>query len=223
MVAAIFKETVEVANALAECGTSGELLLTVLDAMVTAKNDCTDNDPPGSRGWRAWQMGTRRNREVHVGLGDWEKDDTDQVPSITSKKLGIRIVICNTDDGTCRDDGSPQNSSKKGAGNEQAIDANNQMSLDLRGGADAKVVPLGRTKSSDGPVITYYLCAYIVGDDIRAELSLPTSFESGFFGGFAKRIYIVGGDTPPSDGAKVKPADDGDSGFDIPVKLKKPI
>lgn len=62
----IFKSAVEVANRLAERGTSRDLMMAVLDAMVAAKNECTENDPFGSRGWRAWQMGTRRNREVHV-------------------------------------------------------------------------------------------------------------------------------------------------------------
>ncbi len=218
----IFKQPVEVTNRLAERGTSKELMFALLDAMVTAKNECTENDPVGSRGWRAWQMGTRRNREIHVGIGDWEKDDTDQVPSIVSKKLGIRIVVCNTDDGTCIDAVGPQNSSKKGAGNERAIDANQTSLLDLLPKTQNNIVSLGRTLTSAGSMVTYYFCAHIAGDDVRAELSCPTNFEAGFFGEFAERIYIVGGQTPPDEGAKLSPSRDQDSDFDIPVKLKKP-
>lgn len=221
---AIFKAPVEVANRLAERGTSKELMLAVLDAMVAAKNECTDNDPSGSRGWRAWQMGTRRNREVHVGIEDWQKDDTDQIPSIVSKKRGLRIVVCNTDDGTCIDGSEPQNCSKKGVGNEKAVDAN-QGSLfteaeltALRKKPDESVVAL---KPAAGSEVTFYFCAHIQGGEVRAELSCPVSFDGGFFGKFVERIYIVGGDTPPDESAKKKPPGDGESDYEIPVKLKK--
>ena len=221
MKVSIFKHPIEVTNRLAERATSKELLLAMLDAMVTAKSECTDNDPSGSRGWRAWQMGTRRNREVHVGVGDWAKDNTDQVPSIVSKKLGIRIVVCNTDDGTCVDASSPQNSSKKGVGNERAVDANQLSFIDQLEAPAGRVVPFSRITTSAGPVVTYYFCAHIEGDDVRAELSCPTSFESGYFSEFVERIYIVGGDTPLDDGTKKKSSGDGDSEYDIPVKLKR--
>lgn len=218
MEAIIFREPIEVSNRLAECGTSRDFLLAVLDAMVTAKSECTNNDPSGSRGWRAWQMGTRRNREIHVGVGDWEKDDTEQVPSIVSKNLRIRIVICNTDDGTCVGSSEPQNSSRKGASTDRAVDANQMWMFDEPTG---NVVSLNRVLTSAGPVVTYYLCAYIEGEDIRAELSCPKDFENGFFTGFAERIFIVGGDTP-LDGESIRPLQDGDSEYEIPVTLKKP-
>lgn len=223
----IFKNLVEVSNKLAERGTSRELMMAVLDAMVAAKNECTDNDPAGSRGWRAWQMGTRRNREVHVGISDWQKDDTDQISSIVSKKLGLRIVICNTDDGTCMDAGEPQNCSKKGVGNEKAIDGN-QISLfpdaelpAARKTSGDNIVVLKAARTSVGPVTTLYFCAHIQGDEVRAELSCPVSFEGGFFGKFVERIYIVGGDTPQDGSAKQAPSRDDGSEYDIPVKLKK--
>ena len=219
MQAVIFKEPIEVTNRLAECRTSRELALAVVDAMITAKSECTDNDPSGSRGWRAWQMGTRRLREVHIGVGDWEKDDTGQVPSIVSKKLGMRIVVCNTEDGTCLDALQPQNSSRKGASTDHAVDANQtSMFADEETG---KVVSLNRVITSAGPVVTYYLCVYAEGDDVRAELSRPKEFENGFFTGFSERIYIVGGDTPPTE-TTLKPVEDGEGEYDIPVTLKKP-
>lgn len=218
MQAVIFKDPIEVTNRLAECGTSRELALAVIDAMVTAKSECTPNDPSGSRGWRAWQMGTRRLRDVHIGMGDWQKDDTGQVPSIVSKNLGMRIVICNTDDGTCLDSMQPQNSSRKGTSTDHAVDAN-QTSF-FPDDETGKVVSLNRVLTTAGPVVTYFLCVYAEGDDVRAELSCPKEFENGFFTGFSERIYIVGGDTPQG-GSTQKIANDGESDYDIPVTLKK--
>jgi hypothetical protein len=220
---AIFKRSVEVANRLAERGTSRKLMVAVVEAMHAAKSECTDYDPVGSRGWRAWQMGTRRNREVHIGIGDWKKDETDQVPSIVSKKLGIRIVVCNTDDGTCIEDSSPQNCSKRGVGAERAVDTNlDQLSLfeKLDSQVD-KVVSIRQVETSEGSMVTFYLCVHIEGDEVRAELSCPIKFESGYFGKFVERIFIVGGNTPPEEAARKNPTGDGDSDYDIPVKLKK--
>lgn len=219
MEAAIFKTPIEVANQLAENGTSLDHMLIVVDAMITAKNECTDNDPAGSRGWRSWQMGTRRNREVHVGIGDWEKDDTGQVPSIVSKKFGRRIVICNTDDGTCKEAFDPQNSSRKGASTDRDVHAN-QINM-FNDESTGKVVSLNRVFTSAGPVVTYYLCVYSEGDDVRAELSCPNNFENGFFTGFLERIFILGGDTPKG-GDALKPLQEGESEYEINVTLKKP-
>lgn len=216
----IYKHPIEVANRLVALGTSRELLLEVVEAVETAKSECTANDPNGARGWRGWQMGTRRNREIHVGMGDWIKDDTDQVPSIVSKKFGIRIVVCNTDDGTTIESRTPQNYSKKGAATDRAVDVN-QLSLFDAIGGDGVVVSINKMQSSVGPVLTYYLCVYSDGDDRRAELACPVSVENGFFTNFVERIFIVGGDFRDDGDSKRLPDQDGDSEYKITVKLKK--
>lgn len=215
------KDPVEVANRLDELLTSREMMLEVIEAVAAARAECTDNDPFGARGWRGWQMGTRRLRELHVGVGDWAKDDADQVPSIVSERAGVRIVVCNTDDGTSIETRRPQNSSKKGASTERAVD-HNQMSLfDLLPDSDASVV---RFRKDDAPrirgMLTYYLCVHAEGDERRAELSCPRSFEGGFFGeDFYERILILGGDAGPTDAVRRK-SDDDDGEFDIPVTRK---
>jgi hypothetical protein len=38
----------------------------------------------------------------------------------------------------------------------------------------------------------WYFCVSIDGDDVRAELSLPSAIENGAFGKFIERIFIVG-------------------------------
>jgi hypothetical protein len=77
----VLKAPIEVGNRLHALGTSTELMMAVIEAVVVARTECTDNDPAGTRGWRGWQMGTRRNREAHCSApsSDWKRDDTDQI------------------------------------------------------------------------------------------------------------------------------------------------
>jgi hypothetical protein len=220
----IFKEAIEVTNRLGDLATSSEQLLEVVGAVVAARADCTDNDPFGSRGWRGWQMGTRRSREVHVGADGWEKDDTDQVPAIINKRFGIRIVICNTDDGTSIEMGKPQNRHKKGSATNRAIDANQGSFMDRLDETVSVISIAKRRTSATGAILTYFLCVYAEGDDIRAELSCPVNVENGFFDDFVERIFIIGGDTGESSPARRRKPDDdiqGGSEYSIPVIRKK--
>ena len=70
----IFKNPIEVVNRLEELGVTRDELLEVVDAMVSARADCTSNDPPGAPGWSSWRMGTRRLREVKIVQEDLEKN-----------------------------------------------------------------------------------------------------------------------------------------------------
>ena len=220
----VLKAPIEVGNALHKLGTSTELLMYVVDAIVTARTECTDNDPSGTRGWRGWQMGTRRNREVHASSpdSDWKRDDTDQIASIINEKLRLRIIVCNTDDGTCMEAGKgPRNRSKKGAGTDRVVNAT-QLAFDFPKQPAGNVIPIA-SPAADGSYCTYYLCVYHEGDDIRAELSCAVEMRSGFFRDFKKRIFIVGGEA--GTGSPVKRTkrddDDGSPEFDIPVTKKK--
>ncbi|HQZ13564.1 MAG TPA: glycosyltransferase, partial [Devosia sp.] len=124
------KSLIEVGNRLDRLGTSRDVLLEVINAVVAARAECTENDPAGSRGWRGWQMGTRRNRELHGQIDGWEKDDTDQIASVVNRGLGIKIIVCNTDEGTCVEGLTPQNRSKKGAATERVVDRNQYTFFD---------------------------------------------------------------------------------------------
>jgi hypothetical protein len=219
----LFDTPIEITNRLGELTTSREQLLAVAEAMALAKAECTDNDPFGSRGWRGYQMGSRRLRETHVGIkvavGEWVKDDKDQVPSIVNEKAGVRIVVCNTDVGTALKDKLPQNNSKKGAANERAIDANQFSFMEE---LDKSVTPIKASEKIPS-IITYYLCCFADGEELRAELSCPVSYENGFFDDFVERIFLTGGDTGTFEPTKLpKPGEDGDgSDYQIPVTRKK--
>lgn len=204
--------------------TSRELLQEVAAAMVAASNECTENDPSGARGWRSWQMGTRRARELHCGNDGWVKDDTDQIPSILNEVIGIKIVVCNTDDGTCIARREPQNRSRKGPATERLVETNQ---TELFTGAH---VPHPDSVGARGESIvikpkfaplTYILCVYQEGDDHRVELSRAVESSGGYFAKFDERIFIIGGESRPDDPVKRKSRDSDSTEFDIPVVRKK--
>lgn len=223
MSARILKKPIEVRNRLDELGLPQKKLLEVVRAMVGAKAECTDNDPPGARGWSSWRWGTRRLREEVLVEDGWERDDSDQISSVVNTKRRVRVVVSNTDDGTCvEEDGRfPQNRSKKGAATDRAIQANQTSFMDVLD-ETLKVVPLKVSRAEPGPIVTFYLCVYCEGDEFRAELSCPNGVEGGFFTGFDERIFLIDSSSD-GDGAARRRGDDdldGDSEFEIPVKRK---
>jgi hypothetical protein len=218
----ILKDQIEVGNRLETLNFTREELLEVADAMIGAKAECTDNDPPGARGWLSYRWGTRRLREVKLTQEDWEKDDTDQIASILNKKLSIRVAVSNTDDGTGIDDPDryPQNRSKKGGATDRAVHVN-QLSFMEALDASVKVVALRAEDRPSGPVITWYLCVYSEGDVFRAELSCPVGIDGGFFTGFVERIFLIGADDDSGEPLRRRTDDGPDhSEFDIPVTRK---
>ncbi len=224
MSAVILATPIEVDSRLNEFELRREQLIEIVHAMVAAKAECTENDPPGSRGWSSYRYGTRRAREVFRPDG-WLKDDTDQVASIIKPKLGMRIIVANTDDATGRvlEEREPQNRSKKGAATERVID-DTQASLFPPTKSKSKVILFRPSERHSSSYVTYYLCVYCEGDDVRAELSCPVKVENGFFVGFGERILLIGpGGWPPSAKSKrddAGRATGGHAEFNIPVRRK---
>lgn len=215
----ILKNGIEVSNRLNELATSRDWLVEVVEAMAAAGSECTENDPSGARGWRRWQMGTRRNREVHLATGRWRREEVDQVPAIVNDDLRIRMVVCNTDDGTCIGDREPKNRSKRGPATDRAV-SNNQTTFWDYGTLEDKVVPLRKREVDAADYQTWYLCCYHEGDDLRAELALFIQTAAGYFEKTSERIFLLGGEFEPlGTGKKTKP--DLDSDFEIPVSRKK--
>jgi hypothetical protein len=91
----------------------------------------------------------------------------------------------NTDNGTADRRRSPRNRTIKGPAAEKITDLNDQHEM--------------FTRSETGPAPpegypTWYLCIYDDGKNVRAELSRPSEFRSGYFEGFSERIFLVQGD-----------------------------
>ncbi len=190
--------------------------------MVGARNGCTDNDPASAPGWMSWKDGSRRFREIGRSKG-YAKDDADQIPWVVDVENGRRFAVSNTDDGTGVKGPGPQNRSRKGPATDRAVSENQGSFFDRFDDPEflKKVIPLSMKRGQPGIIISWYLCVYCEGDEVRAELSCPVGADGGFFSDFMERLVLIGdGDDGP--GEELRKSDDGDDGteFDIPVSRK---
>jgi hypothetical protein len=176
----------EVRNSLSKFGATQEQFLEIVDAMVGARRSATLNHPPGAGAWMSWSEGTCRMREIFGPLG-WDRNDDFHIPSIT--KEGIRIAVCNTDEGTGLLLSQPQNRNRKGAGTDLAISVNQGVFASIL--EESKGT---RASESSESFTSWFLCVYCEGDTVRAELSCPLVLEDGYFQSFRERIILIGGD-----------------------------
>jgi len=213
MQALVRTEPWDVARRLADFAITREQILEVVRACASGAGNVTENDPPGTHGWETYRFGVRRLREM-LRPDSWEPNNTDGLATITSSQLKMRIAVANTDDATGIPDKLPQNRNKKGPTAERAAEAN----VSLLPGIDWPVM----TKPQDGIVsvsdlVTWYLCIYVNGDDIRCELSLLDRIESGWFTGWRERIIIL----KPGDWKFVDlPSEDDDSGPELDIDVR---
>ena len=190
-----------------------EDLLEAVIAAVAAVGACTENDPPTARGYDAWRSGLRRLREVLRPQG-WAKDDTGNFSTVVSHGARVRIAVVNTDDATGNPRVYPTNRSRKGVNADRASQIN-QFVLPFPGWVE--------TESEDAAIpgySTWYLCLYVEGQRVRAELSLPTKVEGGYFADWSERIILISSDDDLSHAGIPKVGDDDGPVFEVPVFRK---
>lgn len=211
----VVSNPISVANRLEQLGWDREELLAIVGAMVSARNSCTENDPASASGWMAWKEGTRRMREIGI-LNGLTREDIDQIPWTVDRARGLKFAVANTDDGTGNAMRIPQNRSRKGPSTERAV-AGNQGWLF---GDDAMASPrVSRPGRQPGILVSWYLCVFVDGDVVTAELSCPSEVVNGFFTGFIERIVIAnisGGEPIGTRRDDDGPLDE----FDVPVSRK---
>lgn len=220
MCALIRVTPLEIDDRLNDFGIVRDQLIAIVHAMVAAKAECTDNDPPSAPGWSSWRHGTRRAREIFRSKG-WLKDDAG-LSTIVNHSLGMRIAVANTDDATgiASDEVNPQNVSRKGAATDRAVDGN-QKSLFRDLPPDEKIIPFVPRERHTSAYATYYVCVFGEGVEVRAEFSCPIKVVDGFFVGFSERIILVKpGEWPPAPMDKREEPDSDVTEFDIPVRRK---
>jgi hypothetical protein len=209
----------QVVGRLEQLGLTRAGVMEVVRQCAAAHAACTDNDPPGARGYEVWRIGIRSFREVFGGKNGWEKNESAGFSTITNQNLKLRVAVTNADEitGVIRGDLAPQNRLPKGSTAERAVTTNqiiDQMSLALVGG-------LMRTLDSsvtDG-YQTWHFCVHIKGGDVRAELSRFNGYKDGFLSDCRERIFIVGdGDwTAPN----ISGADDSGPEFEFEIRRKQ--
>jgi hypothetical protein len=75
------------------------------------------------------------------------------------------------------------NRTLKGPANEKVTDLNNQLEMFKSGEVSA---------APPDPCAIWHLCIFDDGKKVRAELSRPVLFKSGYFAKFSERIFILG-------------------------------
>jgi hypothetical protein len=82
----------------------------------------------------------------------------------------------------------PRPVSAKGSGSDRIVDSAQGSLFTPEQLASAEAIKFEPINTG-----VWYLCVSVDGDDVRAELSLPSAIENGSFGRFIERIFIVGG------------------------------
>jgi hypothetical protein len=183
-------------------------------AAVVAVGACTENDPPTARGYDAWRFALRRLREVLRPQG-WEKDDTGNFSTVVSHPARVRIAVVNTDDATGNPRIYPTNRSRKGANADRASQIN-QFVLPF-----PNWVELEPEEAAIPGYATWYLCINVGGHQVRAELSLPTRMEGGYFADWNERIILVSSDGGWSVGPDMPEGGDDDGPvFEVPISRR---
>lgn len=209
---------IEVDHRLADLGWTRQEMMEIVDAMVSARFSCTENDPSSAPGWMAWKDGIRRMRELGSRHG-FENTDEDQIPWLSDVSRGRRFSVANTDDATGCEHRQPQNRSRKGAATDRIVAENGAMLFE-EAELPEMVKPLSVARTHRGLIQSWYLCVYANGDDVTAELSCPVAIEGGYFENFHERIVLI---APDDDGLEVtndRDVTDEEDSFDIPVSKK---
>lgn len=205
----------DVDRRLRSIGLTRELLLLGVAALVTAHNGHTENDPPSAARWDGWRMGTRRLRELLRPQG-WEKDDTGTFSLIVDHGRRQQIVVVNTDARTGIRARPPSNATRKGPFSAKAADENQHV-LDIAGFREEQERLIHRRA---GTYTTWCLCVFVDGEIVRAELSKPVSYSSGFITGWEERIVLIGEDAQIAGSDSIIIDDDGLSP-DFPIVVQR--
>lgn len=213
MVAFIYAHPYDRDERLRRLGAAREDLIEVVKACVAGRGGATDNDPQSAGGQFAWIYATRRMREIFRAKG-LEKEILNGVETVVDRERKIRFSVVSTDKGTADRNRSPKNRTGKGPASELITDLNNQYEFGL---VDSLGNPIAREDSSGGYSF-WYLCIYDDGNDVRAELSNPVEFKSGYFVKFSERIFILG----PGEWDEVSVSDsDDDLGPDFQIDVHR--
>lgn len=181
----IYSAPQEVDQRLESFGVTRQELLAVVAAVVGARAEAVPDDPLSAEGQFAYIYGTRHLRAL-LKPKKWSIHREQNVEAVKHPTLNLRIVYQSVDVASSELH-SPRAVSGKGAGADRIINTA-QGSLFTKAQLDGvRAIVLGPINAG-----VWFFCVSVDGDDVRAELSLPSSIEGGNFRGFVERIFIVG-------------------------------
>jgi hypothetical protein len=169
---------------LKDFGVTRAELIEVVRAVVAARADAVLDDPASAEGQFAYIYGTRYVRRAFKAHG-WLNHREDNVESVKHPSRDLKIVYQSVDLAAQRNH-DPRAVSGKGSGSDRLIDAGQGHLF-----SDETLDAISQESLAQLKAGVWFLCVSVIGDDVRAELSLPSGLSGGNFAAFVERIFII--------------------------------
>ena len=171
-------------------------LLEAITEGILARTNCTPNDPPFFPGQLQWARTVRVLREVLAPLG-WRRSNKGNFCTVVEpgKRFAIAVATGNDQTGVDEDDDGPSTKRRRGPHTAEAVGKNATVQLLLFTPEELEQQDAETPDGAEGIAVearaTWILLFLVVGDEIRAELSLPDSIdEDGRIDGWRVRIIL---------------------------------
>lgn len=145
-----------------------------------ARSRTTPNHPRIFRGMAMWGEAIAVLRDQLRSHG-WFKSDRGNYELVVNEQEGIAIAVATGDEATGVIGATPSNKCPKGQNTVDAIDANNQQDM------FSELLPA--IEEVQG-LTTWVLLMHLSADEVRCELSLPSSISNGKINGWKERIIL---------------------------------
>lgn len=190
----IYAEDGAIEDRLAQLGLEEDRLTEIVRRGYVAFASCTPNDPPLYPGFSAWAAMVRGLREYL--LPAWSRCDENNYSLVVNPSDTMAIAVATGDDATGRIDVSPTTKSSKGPSTADAV-SSNQLQLEL-----PYIFDSAPAAADDGAPeekrITWIFLVHRARDEVRCELSLPTSMGTdGRVDKWRERIILKAFPTDP--------------------------
>ena len=149
--------------------------------------NCTENHPPIARGIWAWGETVCALREYLLPKG-WKRSEENNYSLVISPDDRIAIAVCTGDENTGVPNATPSNKAHKGSSTKNAI-IYNQLELGLPPETSFPSL-LTRANYFQNQQVTWILLVHRADDEVRCELSLPSSFGTGQIDDWKERILL---------------------------------
>jgi hypothetical protein len=184
LAARVYGEIWEIDARLRPFGVTRQELIEVVRGVVAARADSVDNDPVTAEGLFAYIFGTRYLRSLFRTKG-YLLDRKENIEAVKHPDRELKIVYQSVDLAATRHH-IPQAVCGKGSGADRIIDLAQGTLFTEEELAAPRPVKFDRIDTG-----IWFLCVSVQGDEVRAELSLPSSVSGGNFESFIERIFIV--------------------------------
>lgn len=162
----------EVRNRLGDLGLEAERLRDVVRRGHLAFLTCTENHPPFVTGIWAWAETVRALREYVLPLG-WRRSDENSYSVVIDPSDELAIAVATGDESTGQAGQFPTTKTPKGPITIDIVESN-QFQLALFSSPTSKSAPVAEPEE-DAKRLTWMLLIHRAKDEVRCELSLPSS------------------------------------------------